>query len=380
MAVEVTIAPVNSGYNVSNINDNFEAIEEALQDVVSRSGTTPNNMEATLDMDGHNIINVGTLSATSIVNDLGDLPVITQGLSEWDVGTTYIANDMVAYNNVLYIALRTTVGDTPGASPSDWEVVLEGGEDGTNGTNGADGAFSGVEEIKTGAYTILSSDKGKIIIANSASPFTLAFQAVATIGTAFVVMIKNIGAGTVTLDPNASETIDGATTYSLPQNASVMVNGNGSTFRTYFRENYQLPTASETVVGATEHATVAEIRAGTAGNLVVTAANSLAAAAYASYTYGATITFDHRDGFHRSVTLTGNPTIANPTNVRVGYPLVMWITQDGTGNRVPTWGSNFKLGGATLTLSTTASAQDLVIWHALSATQIIFLGIIKGIQ
>lgn len=41
-------------------------------------------------------------------------------------------------------------------------------------------------------------------------------------------------------------------------------------------------------------------------------------------------------------TLTGNTTIANPTNPRRGQRLTYVFTQDGTGGRTITWGSAFK--------------------------------------
>lgn len=60
---------------------------------------------------------------------------------------------------------------------------------------------------------------------NSASPIVLTISAKATVGTLFgrIIIVKNIGAGTVTLDPDGAETIDGASTYTLVSGASVML-------------------------------------------------------------------------------------------------------------------------------------------------------------
>lgn len=41
------------------INDNFQALKEAVEDSLSRSGKTPNYMDADLDMNSRKIINVG---------------------------------------------------------------------------------------------------------------------------------------------------------------------------------------------------------------------------------------------------------------------------------------------------------------------------------
>lgn len=378
MAVDVSLQPVSSGYNVSVINDNFEAIEAALADAVSRSGNTPNQFTAALDMNGKDLLNVGALGIEELVYQGDEVPVINvryEGV--WDVGDTYGYNYLVKYDGDIYRALRTTVGDQPDTSALDWELWLEAGED---GADGSDGALSGVEEIKTGTYSVVAGDSGKILVANSASPITFNFAAVASLGSEFVVFIKNIGAGTLTLDPNSSETIDGASTKDIAQNKSCVVNCNGSILKTYFLDvDYSLPTATDSTLGGVILASTADVRTG-AVDEAITALNMKNASAFVSYTYGSTITFDHRDGFHRTVTLTGNPTIANPTNVIVGYPLVISLIQDGTGNREPSWGSNFKFGGATVDLTNTASAEDILFFFAKSTSQIVYLGIVKGIQ
>lgn len=71
-----------------------------------------------------------------------------------------------------------------------------------------------------------SSDIGKTIIASTA--FTQTFDAVATLGDGWYVDYKNNGAGTITLDPNASENINGATTLTLAPGESGRIWCNGS--------------------------------------------------------------------------------------------------------------------------------------------------------
>ncbi len=69
MAIDVEIGSIGSGYNRQKIDENFENIETALQDGLSRTGESPNNMEADLDMDSHDILNVGTIQAEDITVD-----------------------------------------------------------------------------------------------------------------------------------------------------------------------------------------------------------------------------------------------------------------------------------------------------------------------
>jgi len=96
-----------------------------------------------------------------------------------------------------------------------------------------------------------------------------------------------------------------------------------------------------------------------------------AAAVISSLTDGATITPDFAVANNFSVTLGGNRTFANPTNMTVGQSGVIYITQDGTGSRTLSWGGYYKFPSATApTLTTTASAVDAVFYVVRSATSI----------
>lgn len=56
----VVLADVAAGLgSVDTINANFAAIAEALELLLSRSGDTPNQMEADLDLNGHTLLNTG---------------------------------------------------------------------------------------------------------------------------------------------------------------------------------------------------------------------------------------------------------------------------------------------------------------------------------
>jgi len=88
-------------------------------------------------------------------------------------------------------------------------------------------------------------------------------------------------------------------------------------------------------------------------------------------TDGATITPNMNNANNFSVTLGGNRTLANPTNLTAGQSGVIVITQDGTGSRTLAYGSNFKFpGGTAPTLTTTASAVDVLAYYVESSTRI----------
>ena len=88
-------------------------------------------------------------------------------------------------------------------------------------------------------------------------------------------------------------------------------------------------------------------------------------------TDGSTITPDLADSNNFSVTLGGNRTLANPSNITAGQSGSIFITQDGTGSRTLAYGSNFDFAGGTApTLSTTAAAVDRIDYVVRTATSI----------
>lgn len=88
-------------------------------------------------------------------------------------------------------------------------------------------------------------------------------------------------------------------------------------------------------------------------------------------TDGSTITPNFNNANNFSVTLGGNRTLANPTNLTAGQSGVIVVTQDGTGSRTLAYGSNWKFpGGTAPTLTTTAAAVDVIAYYVESASRI----------
>jgi hypothetical protein len=89
-------------------------------------------------------------------------------------------------------------------------------------------------------------------------------------------------------------------------------------------------------------------------------------------TDGATIAVDLSLGNNFSVTLAGNRTLGDPSNVTAGQSGVIVVTQDGTGSRTLAYaGTKYKFAGGTApTLTTTAAAVDVLAYYCESATRI----------
>lgn len=62
MAKQPNLTNITSGYASNTVlNANFEALRNALLNTLSRDGSTPNAMNADLDMNSNDIVNAGGL-------------------------------------------------------------------------------------------------------------------------------------------------------------------------------------------------------------------------------------------------------------------------------------------------------------------------------
>jgi len=88
-------------------------------------------------------------------------------------------------------------------------------------------------------------------------------------------------------------------------------------------------------------------------------------------TDAATVAVDLSLSNNYSLTLGGSRTLGAPTNQTAGQSGVIVITQDGTGSRTLAYNTVWKFpGGTAPTLTTTASAVDVIAFYVESATRI----------
>lgn len=83
------------------------------------------------------------------------------------------------------------------------------------------------------------------------------------------------------------------------------------------------------------------------------------------------VTLDFAANQNFVLTLTGNVTLANPSTEQVGQAGVIVCIQDGTGSRTLSLGTDYETaGGAGITLSTAASAVDVIPYFVKSSGSI----------
>lgn len=133
--------------------------------------------------------------------------------------------------------------------------------------------------------------------------------------------------------------------------------------------------ANVTFAKLTNVATAAEFQSNTASRLLA-AGPVWTAAGAVTLTDGATVTLDMSAAINAKVTLGGNRTLA-VSNTKVGQGGLLEVIQDGTGSRTLSYtgGSFVFAAGAAPTLTTTASARDILAYQVLNDGKVLISAI-----
>lgn len=197
------------------------------------------------------------------------------------------------------------------------------------------------------AYTAVLGDAGALILTTAATDVT--FTVPPVIDVAFrqgdVICLNQYGLGQVTFEPGAGVTI-------LSSDELM------STRKQYAE-------VALIYVGTDTWLLIGERNAPTLGLAGLQGGNAFQGAQTVEFedlADAATINTDAALSNHFLVTLGGNRTLANPTNLRDGGIYNFYIKQDGTGARTLAYGSLFKWpGGTAPTLTAAANSLDIVI-------------------
>ena len=218
-----------------------------------------------------------------------------------------------------------------------------------------------IKSIGGTSYTLLASDAGKLLIFTSADPVTLTVDPdVMTQGD--VVCIRQGAAGQVTLSAGSGVTFASSDNLLATRTQSAQI--------------------AVIADGANAFGVIGERNAQTLGVALLADANVFTQAQTVTpvaLTDGANIATDANLSNTFYVTLGGNRTLDNPTNLQNGCIYNWRIKQDGTGSRTLAYGSKFKWpGGTAPTLTTTASATDFISGQYWSDTDTILCTSLKA--
>lgn len=120
---------------INAVNENWDAIQESFDNTLSRDGSTPNTMNADLDLNGNSLLNVGSLDVENLTLDgqtITDISSVPEWRGAWVTATSYVKNDLVKTSGNVYICL---VPHTSGTFSADltalnWELMVSKGDSG----------------------------------------------------------------------------------------------------------------------------------------------------------------------------------------------------------------------------------------------------------
>jgi hypothetical protein len=216
-----------------------------------------------------------------------------------------------------------------------------------------------VDAVATTTYTILTSDLGRHKVFTNAAgcSVTVPSGLGATFNCSFA---KASGAGTVTFVASSTTLINEANSLVMTASAGI-----GGLVPTNTTDTYTLAGSFGTANVA--YTNVTQIFTKNISGAPVT------------LTDGATIATDSSLANNFKVTLGGNRTLSNPTNLTDGMTLLWRIKQDATGSRTLAYGTLFDWGAAgTPVLSTGANLVDIISGYYDGTDNKIYSTISKG--
>jgi hypothetical protein len=179
--------------------------------------------------------------------------VVTANAAQWVSEASYAAGanaiSNIDFGTYRAILTHTGVATDPSADATNWviisarelasQAVAEAGTDNTESmsplrTAQAIAALTSgsslVRSARTSNTIIDGTDKGTLIDITSGT-FTQTFTATATLGGGWFCYLQNSGTGDITLDPNASELIDGLSDYIMYSGEVRLIQCDGSALR-----------------------------------------------------------------------------------------------------------------------------------------------------
>jgi hypothetical protein len=138
MTKKATLTGIGSGFQSGTTLDaNFDALNDKFDNTISRDGSTPNDMEADLDLGGNDLLNVGDVATSTLtVNGATFVPNDAVSVPDWEgpwtAFTSYSLNDLVSNEGSSYICTEAHTSGTFSAdlAASKWELFAQKGSAG----------------------------------------------------------------------------------------------------------------------------------------------------------------------------------------------------------------------------------------------------------
>ncbi len=213
------------------------------------------------------------------------------------------------------------------------------------------GGRLGIKTIGGTSYDLIGSDAGKLLVFTNASAITVTVPP-DVLAQGDVVCIRQGAAGQVTLTAGAGVTLSSSDNLLATRTQAAQI--------------------ALIADGANQFGVIGERNAPSLGVALLDQTNIFTKAQTVTpvaLTDAATINTDGRASNDFTVTLGGNRTLANPSNMVHGANYTWRVRQDGTGSRTLAYGSKFKWPNGTVpVLTTAAGATDLIVGKYYSDT------------
>lgn len=335
------------------------------------------------------------------------------------VGNTLIVGTTVVNNSVMFVG-NSTINAVSNSSIDSFSNSTVSSSYGLGGYSVGANVLANVTTVMVGNSTVQSTinatsiSSGTIVFSSAMSGGNVAIStSLISVGNSTINAVINstalvIGASTVNnvgisvganLVVNSTAFLFGNTTVSWSGNSTQTQVANSTVAATLSPSGLAIgsnvsvgialitvgtSTVNTTAISAASYlgsgiATAAQYWANTAGKVITSdALNS--SGAYTTLTDAASIVWDMSTGINFQVTLAGNRTIANPTNVVVGRSGVLRVIEDATGTRTFSYGANFVFDSDVApVISTVANKENYLFYHCITATRILITLAAKGV-
>jgi hypothetical protein len=309
-----------------------------------------------------NLTSVGTLTALTVDDVVVDGKVITMTGSSGDTFVTTVAANGAT-------SLVTTDASAAAANLT----ITADGTVGINSTGDMTLDSSGDIILDAAGDTIFLKDAGTTFGSLDNTSGNLIIKSgtttAATFSGANVTLAGTVGSGAITstgviigttIEPNGDTAAADNAAIGYTAAEGLILTGQGSTNDVTIKNDADADVL-EIPTGTTNVTVVGSI---TSGSIVLGNTDT-----DTSNTGNVTLDFSNQNFV---LTLTGNTTLVNPSTESVGQSGFIAFIQDGTGSRTITLGTDYETaGGVGITLTTTASATDLVPYVVVAADRIL---------
>lgn len=180
---DITLSPINSGYNLSTINDNFDKVETVVNNELLHTTGGNNEMGQPINMNGYDLMNGGDANFTGLVvngiayDELVD-SAITQGKVELDAYTLVKEGELDAHAAALQVPIDAAVVDAEAARDAAQLSEANAATSESNAASSASSASTSASNASTSESNAAASEASALTSRNDTEGLYDSFRGV----------------------------------------------------------------------------------------------------------------------------------------------------------------------------------------------------------